>query len=188
MKSLRSETHPGLFDDIYEDVSGVPDSAIQTSSRKNTAGVAGQEKPSLTTTAVAQDRLRVASEQPRRRKTYQWGTLKLASRKRGPGLWTYRYSDVINGKKIRRRKIVGTVLEYPTEAEALRACEHLRMQANAESVQAQVTMRGLIDLYDEKVLQPCLDVPIGGCQDEDASMGHKTASNLKYLLRGWISP
>jgi hypothetical protein len=53
MNSHRSETHPGLFDDIYEDFNGVPDTVIQPSPRKNTAGVAGQEKPSLTATAVA---------------------------------------------------------------------------------------------------------------------------------------
>jgi integrase len=160
---------PGLFDD--EPVAEDP-----------------QPQANSSATRLVRDRLRVASEPPQRRKRYQFGTLQREARKRPPDVWVYRYSQVIDRKKRRPKIIVGTVLQYPTETDAQRACEHLRMQANAESVRVQVTMRGLIDFYHENVLQPCLDVPIGGNQDVDAAMGFNTARDRKYLLRGWVGP
>jgi integrase len=84
--------------------------------------------------------------------------------------------------------ILGTVEQFPTKDDAKRACEHIRMSANAENPRPTVTMRGLIDLYIEKVLQPCLNVPFGGLQDPSAKMGYSGAQNYAGLLRKWITP
>lgn len=83
---------------------------------------------------------------------------------------------------------MGTVLEYPAEADAQRACESLRMQANAESVRDLVTMRGLIDCYTEEVLRQSLNIPIGGATDEDARIGYSTAAGYRNSLRKYILP
>jgi len=51
--------------------------------------------------------------QRKRRSTYQYGTLVLEKRSRGPNVWAYRYFEIENGKKRRRKSIVGTQDEYP---------------------------------------------------------------------------
>src|ERR1019366_9802841 len=76
----------------------------------------------------------------------------------------------------------------PTKQEALRACEHLRLLANAEHPQRNVTMRGLIDRYIEEVLKPCLDVPLGGTQDEASAIGYGGAYNYNNIIKNWIIP
>jgi hypothetical protein len=98
-----------------------------------------------------------------------------------PQLWVYRYFETINGKKSRRKRIVGTVEEYPTRAAAERACEHVRMAANAETTTPESpSLGGLIDRYIEQVLRPCLDVPLGGGQDEFAQIYFRSP-NIRYL-------
>jgi hypothetical protein len=66
-------------------------------------------------------------------------------------VWVYRYFEQINGKKIRRKVTIGTRDQFPSRADALRACEHLQMRANDESARGpQVTLRELFDLYLEQ--------------------------------------
>jgi integrase len=96
--------------------------------------------------------------QLKRRSTYQYGTLTQESRQRGPDVWAFRYFEILHGKKLRRKTIVGTLEEYPTRSAAERACEHVRLSANAEIRQYECpTMRGLIDRYIDQVLRPSLD-------------------------------
>lgn len=67
------------------------------------------------------------------RRTYQFGWLERQARKRQLSMWLYRYREVMpSGESIKRCKTVGTVEEYPTEALAWKAVEHLRMTANPD--------------------------------------------------------
>jgi len=112
-----------------------------------------------------------------------------AAKKRCPHcVWVYRFSEYVDGKKIRPKKILGTVEQFPTKDDARRACEHLRMSANAENPRQNVSVQGLIDLFAEKVLRPCLNVPVGGIQDPNARMGYSCADNYRKLLKNWITP
>jgi integrase len=114
--------------------------------------------------------------QRKRRSTYQYGTLVLEKRSRGPNVWVYRYFEIENGKKRRRKSVVGTQEEYPTRSAAERAAEHLRLSANAEINKYECpTMRGLIDRYIDQVLRPCLDVPVGGAQDSASAISYHCA-------------
>jgi integrase len=125
----------------------------------------------------------------KRRATYQYGTLVLEPRKRGPNVWVYRYFDIEGEKKRRRKSIVGTDEEYPTRTAAERAAEHLRLSANAESNHQHCpTMRGLIDRYIDQVLRPCIDVPLGGVQDSAAQLSVHCAKSYKSLLDKWVRP
>lgn len=127
--------------------------------------------------------------QAKRRSTYQYGTLSQESRRRGSDVWVYRYFETINGKKSRRKRIVGTVEEYPTRAAAERACEHVRMAAKAETTTPESpSLGGLIDRYIEQVLRPCLDVPLGGGQDEFAQISYHCAKSYKSALNRWVRP
>jgi len=139
-------------------------------------------------TALVQDDLRVASERPQRRKTYQRGTLLLERRKRSPDCWIYRYSATIDGKKVRRKVIVGTIAEYPTRGDALRASEGLRLAANSENPKPNATMRGLIYRFIKEILQPCLNIPLGGAQDPAARMGFSAAVGYRHFLRNYVLP
>src|ERR1700751_4001005 len=96
--------------------------------------------------------------QMKRRRAYQFGTLSLETRKRGPDVWIYRHYDIANGQRRRPKIIVGTLEQFPTRVAAERAAEHLRLAANAETLAPECpTVRALIDRYIEEVLGPCLD-------------------------------
>ena len=95
--------------------------------------------------------------QLKRRATYQYGTLVPEPRRRGPDIWVYRFFENRNGKRVRRKIIVGTLEELPKRADAERACENLRLAANAEVDASTPTMGGVIDRYIQEVLKPCLD-------------------------------
>ncbi len=121
--------------------------------------------------------------QRKRRSTYQYGTLVLEKRNRGPNVWVYRYFEIENGKKRRRKSIVGTQEEYANRSAAERAAEHLRLSANAEiNNHESPTMRGLIDRYIEQVLRPCLAIPIGGAQDNAPPISYHCAMSYKLVL------
>ncbi len=131
-----------------------------------------------------------------RRRRYQEGSLVAERRKecshdrrtRCPYcVWAYRFFEYVDGKKIRRKAILGTVDQFPTKDDAKRACEHYRMYANAEVPRPNTTIRGLIDLYTERILKPCMNVPIGGTQDPNEPMGYKCASSYLGQLRNRIS-
>jgi integrase len=110
-------------------------------------------------------------------------------RRRGPNVWTYRYFEFENGRKRRRKSIVGTLEQYPTRDAAQRACEHLRLVANSEIHNQECPrMGGLVDRYIDQVLRPCLDVPIGAQQEEAAPMSYHCAKSYKSALDKWVRP
>jgi len=54
------------------------------------------------------------------------------------------------------------------------------MVANADTTTPESTsLGGLIDRYIEQVLRPCLDVPLGGGQDEFAQISYHFAKSYK---------
>src|SRR5262249_13495925 len=128
----------------------------------------------------------------KRRSTYQYGTLTRESRQRGPDIWAYRYFETVDGKRFRRKRIVGTVQEYPTRGAAERACEHVRLAINTETLNRDSpSIGGLIDRYIERVLAPCLDVPLGEKQDDSSQMSYHCAKSYKSASvprtpRAWL--
>ena len=127
--------------------------------------------------------------QMKRRRAYQYGTLALETRKRGPNVWIYRHFDFSDGRNRRRKTIVGTIEQYPTRVAAERAAEHLRLAANAETFTPECpTVGALVDRYIEEVLGPCLDVPIGGEQDSSARISFHCAKSYKSVLDRWVRP
>ncbi len=132
-----------------------------------------------------------------RRRRYQEGSLLQERRKQCSHarfkhcphcVWVYRFFAHIDGKKIRRKVILGTGEQFPTKDDAKRASEHFRMSANSENPRPNITMQALIDLYTERILKKCLDVPIGGTEDPDAKMGYACANNYRWHLRNRIAP
>jgi integrase len=127
--------------------------------------------------------------QLKRRSNYQFGSLVLETRKRGPNVWVYRFLDYSNAKRMRRKVMIGTVHDLPTEADALQAAEPFRMEANSHlRAEPKPTMRGLVQRYITEVLVPCLDVPLGGVQDEAAAMSFHCARSYRSVLRRYVLP
>lgn len=83
------------------------------------------------------------------RTRYQHGSLQLDKRTNGPDVWVYRWREYGPGGKVNRRgEMVGTIEQYPTKAEALRACEHLQLTANSDNPTCRgITFGALLDRY-----------------------------------------
>lgn len=83
------------------------------------------------------------------RTRYQHGNLQLDKRRNGPDVWVYRWREYgAAGKVNRRGEMIGTIDQYTTKAEALRACEHLQLTANSENPTSRAIGFGaLLDRY-----------------------------------------
>jgi len=68
------------------------------------------------------------------RARYQHGSVRRESRKHGPAVWVFRWREsAANGKTVRRKTVIGNVIELRTKAAALQACESLRSTINRET-------------------------------------------------------
>ncbi len=66
-----------------------------------------------------------------KRTRYQYGSVEIDKRVTGPDVWLYRWWDTTSdGRKTRRGFTVGTVEEYKTQAQALKAAEGKRLLIN----------------------------------------------------------
>jgi integrase len=88
-----------------------------------------------------------------RRTRYQFGTVELRSKKRGPAVWTIRLTDPVTGKRMRIE--LGTFTDLPNTAAAERAAEQYRLSMNPDTPNARgAIMAGLIDRYLAEELSP----------------------------------
>jgi integrase len=81
------------------------------------------------------------------RPRYQNGSLKQMPRKDGPAVWVYRWreTDESGGRQL-RKKVIGTVKQYPTKALASSAIESLRTSVNRAGVNGLAGPRTFADL------------------------------------------
>lgn len=88
------------------------------------------------------------------RTRYQNGSVQLNKHKNGPHVWTYRWRERLpNGKAIRRASIIGSVEEYRTKTEALKASEHMRLSANSETpTRRAISFGALVKRYQDDEL------------------------------------
>jgi integrase len=83
-----------------------------------------------------------------KRTRYQFGWLRRKSRKRGPDVWVWVYrSTTPVGKRKENSVIVGSVQQYPSEADAWKAAEGLRLSINNPSPAEEITFGAVIDRY-----------------------------------------
>jgi hypothetical protein len=77
-----------------------------------------------------------------KRPRYQLGTLYSEPRKKGPGVWVYRWRENDGqGRRTLRKQIVGTVRELRTQTDAQRAAEALRLNINRHAVEQTIVLR-----------------------------------------------
>ena len=88
------------------------------------------------------------------RTRYQDGSVQLNKHKNGPHVWTYRCRERLpNGKAIRRANIIGSVEQYRTKSEALKASEYMRLSANSETpTRRAISFGALVERYRDDEL------------------------------------
>ena len=90
------------------------------------------------------------------RTRYQYGSLRLRKRERGPDVWEFRYYETDSqGKRKRQSVILGDRNLYVTETQARKATQALLLRLNEESPRAEVgvaSFGALLDRYVEKEL------------------------------------
>lgn len=79
---------------------------------------------------------------------YQYGTLTRRTRRRGPDVWQWRYSE--NG--FRKAIVLGTVEQLPTRADAEREAEPFRVKVNAQNPEQPVTVAALAARFEEQCI------------------------------------
>ena len=104
---------------------------------------------------------------------YQYGNLTVRKRKKGPNVWQFRWME--NGRL--KSVLIGTVEKFPTEADAERSVQYLRIKINSENPQHQfhtVTVGALIDRYTSEEMAD--------------SVREDTAESYRGILKNWIRP
>jgi site-specific recombinase XerD len=105
------------------------------------------------------------------RTRYQRGNLTLKKRANGPDVWEFRWRDTSGTQ---RSKLLGTVEIIPTEQDANRAADAVRLEINSELPKAvPVTVAALADRY--------LDDPV-----EKDRLAFATHNSYKSHLNVWI--
>lgn len=103
---------------------------------------------------------------------YQFGTLTLRKRRRGPDVWQWRY---VEGGR-RQSVLIGTTDRFSTKADALRAVEGYRLKINQNNSQINfraVTLGTVLDRY---------------IAEELGQVRHDTQVSYRTFLNRWIRP
>ena len=109
------------------------------------------------------------------RQRYQYGCLTRMRRSRGDDIWQLRfYETTKEGLRRRRARTIGTIAQYATRADALRAVEPFRHRLNLKHRFARPTsIRALVDLYVEQELP---------------RVRYSTQRSYLSVLNQWIEP
>jgi integrase len=104
--------------------------------------------PSLTTTpqnvdssqaisALAKEKIRMQTHR------YQRGSLTILKHKSKPDVWAFRYYTEENGQRVYKRKLIGTVIDFPQRKDAERELTKLRVDVNDGAAYAPMTVEEL---------------------------------------------
>lgn len=111
----------------------------------------------------------------------QRGCMKRNSRKEGPDVWQFRWSETSPaGKRLYHKKIVGTVEEFPDENAARRTVVGLVSQINADTrpmKPVMMTVQQLCDHFEQRELAK-----------DNTWRSHATKKIYKAYLTRWIRP
>ena len=114
-----------------------------------------------------------------KRTTYQQGSLRLESRKRGPDVWVYRWWDAdTNGKRVYRKKQIGDLNQYPSEAAAQSVADAIRLTVNNHSERqtgTRMTVKALWEHYQTEELP----------EKEFSTQDSYTQYSVKWILPRW---
>jgi len=104
---------------------------------------------------------------------YQRGSLSLLKRKSQPDAWVFRFYAEEDGRRTYKRKIVGTVIEFPKRKDAEKAVTQLRVDVNDGAAFAPMNLEQLAAHYQR------VELPL---------KAHSTAEGYKNYLTLHIIP
>ncbi len=111
----------------------------------------------------------------------QHGCMQINSRKRGPDVWQFRWSETgHDGMRLHHKKVVGTVEQCPDENAARRSVVGLVSELNTEGRPTNsgvLTVAQLCDHFEQRELAK-----------ENAWRSHATKKIYKAYLTRWIRP
>jgi len=120
-----------------------------------------------------------------RTERYQEGTLELISRKKGPDIWTYRWSERATGK--RKRVRLGTVDELTTKHAVKVAADGYRLSANRENDSVRdITFSAVLDRYEREYISPSANLELGAI--DAGRISSLTAKSYRSYIHRWIKP
>src|SRR5271154_6061742 len=115
------------------------------------------------------------------RQTFQHGSLTIEKRKNGDQIWVFRWRESgPDGKRIRRKVIVGTMKELSTKAKAEIAVAALRLDITKEQperVKGTITVRELAAHYQSTELN-----------EESSSKAFSTRECYRGMIEQYIVP
>ena len=86
----------------------------------------------------------------------QRGSLALVSRKEGPDVWQFRWSEKdLHGARIQRKRVIGTVERYQDETAARSAVTVLLREINSDKLRMgsrSITVARLCDHFEQREL------------------------------------
>ena len=108
--------------------------------------------PATTSTGESVDLLTAISARAREKirmqaQRYQRGSLSLLKRKSQPDVWVFRYRAGEGDQRVYKKKIVGTVVEFPKRKDAEKAVAQLRVDVNDGAAFAPMKVEQLVMHY-----------------------------------------
>jgi len=111
----------------------------------------------------------------------QRGSLAIVSRKEGPAVWQFRWSEKdLHGSRVQRKKVLGTVERYPSETAARSAIAVLLAEVNWEKVRMgsrSITVAQLCDHFEQRELAR-----------ENTWRSYATKKTYRAYLTRWVLP
>ena len=111
----------------------------------------------------------------------QRGSLSIVIRKEGPAVWQFRWSEkALDGARVQRKQVIGTVERYPNEAAARSAVTVLLAEVNSEKTRIRtrsVTVAQLCDHFEQRELAK-----------DNIWRSHATMKTYQAYLHRWVRP
>jgi integrase len=111
----------------------------------------------------------------------QRGSLAMVTRKERPAVWQFRWSEKgLDGARVQRKRVIGTIERYPNEATARAAMTVLLEEVNsvkARSRTRSITVAQLCDHFEQRELAK-----------DNTWRSHATKKTYQAYLTRWIRP
>src|SRR6266849_5184879 len=111
----------------------------------------------------------------------QRGSLAILSRKEGPAVWQFRWSEKdLHGARVQRKRVIGTVERYLDEAGARSAIAVLLAEINSDKVRMgsrSITVAQLCDHFEQRELAR-----------DDTWRSYSTKKTYQAYLTRWVLP
>ncbi len=111
----------------------------------------------------------------------QRGSIIQTGRKQGPNVWLFRWSEKNrNGRRVYRKRVIGTVEQYPDGEAAREAAAALLTQLNADSSHTRgckTTVEQICEHFEQKELR-----------SGDSFRSFATVKTYRGYIRKWVKP